>query len=241
VHVFAATKLISEWQPTVLWQALTTTLVIAMCVIIVSFTRRTSRATTGTAVWVAAVFVFALVASRNVAPAAILLAVPLAAALDDLITFRSEARVPLWVPSALVLLGLAGSAASAAYETTIDSHQPVRLVHELGALPAPRHVLNDYNVGGLITGLQPRASVAIDGRTDNYSPDYITDYIGALGLHGHWQQLLARLDPDSAMLATDSALTHVLVAEYGWHVVDTEDGYSLLARGPDGRVTTPSS
>ena len=58
------------------------------------------------------------------------------------------------------ILGLAGSAVSAAYETAIDSHQPLRLVHELGALPAPRHVLNGYNVGGLITGLQPRASVS---------------------------------------------------------------------------------
>jgi hypothetical protein len=240
LHVVAATKQISEWQPTVLWQAMTTTLLIAICVIIVAFTRRTSRATTGTAVWVVAVLVFALVASRNVAPAAILLAVPLAAALDDLVTFRSEARVPLWVPSALVVLGLAGSSLSAAVETTIDPRQPVRLVHELGALPAPRHVLNAYNIGGLITGLQPRASVAIDGRTDNYDPGYITDYFAALSLHGRWQRLLLRLDPDSAMLPTDSGLTHVLVAEYGWHVVDTEDGYSLLERGPGGRVTAPS-
>jgi hypothetical protein len=241
VHVVAATKLISEWQPTVLWQRLTTTLLLAICLMIVSFTRRTSRATTGTAVWVVAALVFALVAARNVAPAVVLLAIPLAAALDDLITFRSEARVPLWVPSTLVVVGLAGSAVSAASESPIDSAQPVRLVHELGALPAPRHVLNDYNIGGLITGLQPRASVAIDGRTDNYDPGYITEYFAALGLHGRWQRMLLRLDPDSAMLSTNSGLTHVLVAEYGWHVVDTEDGYSLLERGPDGRVTAPSS
>ena len=44
-----------------------------------------------------------------------------------------------------------------------------------------------------------------------------------------------------SMLATDSGLAHVLVAEYGWHVVDTEDGWSLLERGPGGRVTTSSA
>lgn len=239
VHVVAAAKVISEWQPTVLWQGMTSTFLIGMCLIVVAYTRRPSRATTGAAVWVVGVLVFSLMASRNIAPAAILLALPLAVALDDLITFRSQARVPLWVPAALVAVGAATALTSAAVESTVSTHEPLRLVHELGALPAPRHVLNDYDVGGLVTGLQRHASVAIDGRTDNYSPSYVRDYIKALALHGDWQGLIRRLDPDCALLATDSGLTHVLVAEYHWSVVDQEDGFTLLERGPHGLVALP--
>jgi hypothetical protein len=42
------------------------------------------------------------------------------------------------------------------------------------------------------------------------------------------------------LLPTGAAITHVLVSEDGWTVVDTEDGYSLLERRP-GRVTPGSS
>ncbi|HET6815613.1 MAG TPA: hypothetical protein VFH66_00095 [Mycobacteriales bacterium] len=234
--VRSAARQISEWQPTVLWARGLTPYLIAIAVLVLALARRRSAPTWSDPVWLLVVVAFSLVASRNVAPAAILLAAPLARAVDELGPLPADARIPVAVPAVLALLGVGFAVAGAATETAIARSEPTRLVNELGRLPAPRHVLNDYTVGGLISGTQPAASVAIDGRTDNYSPSYVDQYLGMSQLQGPWQQLLRRLRPDCALLASDDALTHVLVAEYGWRVVDHEAGYTLLERGPAGKI-----
>jgi hypothetical protein len=160
---------------------------------------------------------------------------------DDLGQLPARLRVPLVAPAAVALVGIAFAAVGVATESAVGASEPTRLVGELGALPAPRHVLNDYTVGGLISGLQPRASVSIDGRTDNYSPAYVAAYTDALRLQGDWQRMLTSLSPDCALLPVGAPITHVLLVEYHWTRVDSEAGYELLERGPQGVVTLPTT
>jgi hypothetical protein len=238
-RVQSAAHLISEWLPTVLWHRSLAPYLVTLALLTLSFVRRREATPWAEGLWFVTVVGFSLVASRDVAPAMILLAAPLARGLDELVTLPAAARIPLAVPALVGLAGVGFAVAGAVTEPAVATSQPTRLVRELGTLPGPRHVLNDYTVGGLITGLQPRASVSIDGRTDNYSPSYVGRYIDALRLRGDWQHVLASLRPDSALLPVDAAMTHVLVAEYHWTVVDVQGGYALLERGDNGLLTLP--
>ena len=237
--VRSAARQISEWQPTVLWERGLTPYLITISLLVLSLARRRSAPAWSDPVWIVIVIGFSLIASRNVAPAAILLAAPLARGLDELVSLPATLRVPIAVPMLFALIGVGGAVVGASTETVVARSEPTRLVDELGRLPAPRHVLNDYTVGGLISGTQPAASVAIDGRTDNYSPSYVARYLAALQLRGDWQRVLASLDPDCALLSRRTPMTHVLLAEYHWSVVDRQSDYVLLVRGNGGRVTLP--
>lgn len=239
--VHSAARQISEWQPTVLWSRGLTPYLIAIVLLVLSLARRRQAALWGEPVWVLSVVVFSLIASRNVAPAVILLAAPLARGIDEIGRLPAEIRIPVALPVVLALVGVASAVTGAATERVIARSEPTRLVAELGRLPAPRHVLNDYTIGGLISGRQPAASVSIDGRTDNYSPSYVAHYLSALQLRGDWQRVIASLGPDSALLSRQTPMTHVLVAEYGWSVVDRQGDYVLLARGDRGRLPSAST
>jgi hypothetical protein len=237
LRVHSAAHAISEWLPTVLWQRSLAPYLITLALLVVALARRPRSASWATVTWVLAVAAFSMIASRNVAPAMILLAAPLARALDELIELPATARVPLAAPGAVALVGVGFAIGGTATENVIASSEPTRLVREIAGLPAPRHVLTDYPVGGLVTGLQPKASVGIDGRTDNYSPSYVAAYLDTIRLRGDWQGMLARLRPDCALLPNDAPMTHVLVAEYAWSTVDHQAGYVLLERGAAGHVT----
>jgi hypothetical protein len=107
---------------------------------------------------------------------------------------------------------------------------PTTIVAELKARPDQVRVLNSYVIGGYLTGEgAPQISVAIDGRTENYDPDFVHRYFLATNQMVGWRDLLAELHPDVAVIGKDSQLATELERQ-GWKVTTVDGDFVLLDR-----------
>lgn len=212
---------ITEWHPTVPVSAIGLPFVVLLLVALIRQARSGSSAHLA---FVVAVGAFGMLAFRDVAPAAILLLPELLRGTGAPAPAPVPARLvaaPVGMGVALALLHLATSPTS--------TGNPDRLVEELASRSGEVRVLNDYDVGGLITGTaSPPARVAIDGRTDIWSPSYVRDYLNAIAGVGDWRPLVDRLRPDVALVRRDSEVARGLVAERGWRVTATEGPWALV-------------
>lgn len=225
---------ITEWQPTLPLTVVGLPLTIILAVIVLAWTRGERPAPTGQVLYVATVAIFGWLAFRNVAPAAILLLPVLSRSVAGLFPQPGwrralQPRTAALVLAAAVAIGLGGAGLRSLSTPTIGAGQPVRIAAELAGRPADLHVLNGYDVGGLLTGLaSPPARVAIDGRTDMWSAEYVRTYIADVSGAGDWRGLVDRLDPDVAVLPAGSEVARGLAIERRWRVTMTDAGWQLL-------------
>jgi len=106
----------------------------------------------------------------------------------------------LWARAALVL-GLLLAGIHLATSPAVSTDQPIALVDRLAARNGEIRLLNHYDVGGLVTGrASPPALVAIDGRTDIWSAEYVRRYVSALTTGRGWRELVDDLRPDAALM-----------------------------------------
>jgi hypothetical protein len=114
--------------------------------------------------------------------------------------------------------------------------------HQAGAFPvaaadviaeryAGRRLFNDFDWGGfLIFRLHPATPVSIDGRTQVYGAEFLTDYSRAhFGLPG-WERFFARCDPEIVLWPRQGALASLLRHRPGWRVAYEDDVAVLFAR-----------
>jgi hypothetical protein len=227
----------TEWQPTVLWNHQSVWLIGLVLMIFVSWVFAARRPDPSEGIWVLGIFLFALSAGRNIAPSSLLLAPFAADALDRLRTAGPTSRrrwpvVPAWSLAVPVAVFTALFSTLIATVPRLPDDLPLRLVAELNSEPHQRvRVLNDFNIGGLLTGLgAPRISVALDGRIDNYDVTY-TDEYWSVERGTHLDTFLDRYHPDAAALEEDSPLIPMLKAE-NWSQVLTDHGWVLLKPPP---------
>jgi hypothetical protein len=183
-------------------------------------------------------FGLGLLAGRNVAPTVILMAPIAARALSEAYPHASGWLSRPRVPVLAIVAMLSGAATLAAtvhvQRGALSDRLPHEIVAELDSRPGPVRVLNDYNIGGFLTGEgAPHISVAIDGRTDNYDAAFVDRYLGGVVQLIEWRDLVRDLDPDVAVLLAGSALD-VELKEAGWSVVLRDGSYDLL-EPPDAR------
>lgn len=229
---------ISEWQPT----TLTDKYGIAYLAIFLIWALATARTTKptrwGEVLWMFAMLLLGLQAGRNVAPTAILMAPVAAAALDRAFpALSTRGRLNHIHPAVpAVIIALAGLLAGWVHveRGSVTDRMPFDIVSTLSNRGEVVRVLNAYNVGGFLTGEgAPEISVAIDGRTDNYDPEFIDRYLLATEQLVRWRSLVADLRPDAAVFRTDSAMTTEL-RHSGWSEVE-RDGAWVLLTPPSGR------
>jgi hypothetical protein len=92
---------------------------------------------------------------------------------------------------------------------------------------------NEYVWGGfLIWHLYPELRVSIDGRMAVYGPERFGEQVTVVELGPGWQDVLARLAPDTAIVRSGSPLVMALRAS-GW-VVRYEDRVATVL-DPPGR------
>jgi hypothetical protein len=92
---------------------------------------------------------------------------------------------------------------------------------------------NDYGWGGyLIWHLYPELRVSIDGRMAVYGPERFREFLTVAQLDPGWREVLARLQPDTAIVRNGSPLISALRAS-GW-VVRYEDRVATVL-DPPGR------
>ena len=105
---------------------------------------------------------------------------------------------------------------------------PSGLDPSLSALPRGTVVLNDYALGGWLDWAHPELAPVIDGRTEIFSLDYVTDYVNATQAAPGWQKTVAATGARVALLSDSSSLGDGLVNQLGWTVVKVADHYRLL-------------
>jgi hypothetical protein len=229
--VHAISPEISEWRPTSLLGNAPLGYTLLLLCLLVSWVVAPPRSV-GLLVLCLGAITFSLVAVRNVAPVTLLLA-PIAAqaagaAFGPLLEKRSPSMLPGWVGvgAATVTAALVVTAAFA--RPAVDPTIPWRIVHQLGALPAPKHVVADFIVSGVITGEVPSASVAMDTRVDNYSETYVHRYLDMLKMGTGWRRAFAQADPDYVVLLDASGLRDYLQHDRHWVVMMRDNGFVLM-------------
>jgi hypothetical protein len=232
---------ISEWQPTVFANRHTIGFLLVFLVWAAAVARSNVQAPRSEAIWMIAVMIFVTQAGRNVAPGIVLIA-PMACLAADRawgtsLRAHAEPLIPkgiMSVTSGLAVLGcLAFSLSSPALAAGLPNH----IVAILKDRPSERvRVLNSYNVGGYLTGMgAPKISVAIDGRTDNYDPQFVHRYLTQTSSFVTAERLIRKLDPDVAVLGKTSTLAKDL-QRHGWRKTLVDGDFVLLDRPSSSRL-----
>jgi hypothetical protein len=229
VHAIAPE--ITEWQPTSLLGNAPLGFALLLLCLLVSWAVAPPKQV-GLLVFSLGAIAFSFVAVRNVAPVTLLLAPIVAqaagAAFGPLLDRRPPSLVPVWVGVAAGTVTAALVVTAAFARPAVDPTIPWRIVHQLDALPGPKHVVADFLLSGILTGEAPSASVAMDTRVDNYSASYAHRYLAMLQMGNHWERTFAEADPNYVVLVTESGLRQYLQHDRHWVVMTRDNGFVLL-------------
>jgi hypothetical protein len=229
----AAAADVSEWQPTNLLNHYSVFFLALMFVWVHAVARSRISAPRSEVLWMGVLFVFALAAARNVAPAAILASPFVVLALEraygpELAKSAPAPEIPrpvLWIGAASALVA---AVILIAIRPPLVAGLPSHIVAELQARPGQVRVLNSYVVGGYLTGAgAPHISVAIDGRTENYDPDFVHRYFLATNQTVGWRRLVADLRPNVVVVGKESQLATEL-RHVGWRTTIVDGDFALL-------------
>ncbi len=228
---------VSEWRPTTVTGTYGIAYLALLGLWVLAVARQPSRTPRSEILFVLAVFAFGLLAARNVAPSALLMAPWVAGALQRCFgpsLERSHSpRVPSLVPAATFILAVLLTSARVITQPPIADGVPLGIVAELKSRPGPVRVLNSYSVGGVLTGLgAPNISVAIDGRTDNYSAEFVHRHFLATTQLFQWRELVDDLDPDVVVIGEGGQL-YTELSLLGWETTMVDGDFALLE--PPGR------
>lgn len=102
-------------------------------------------------------------------------------------------------------------------------------------------VWSEATVGGyLVWHLKPGSTVFLDGRTDLYPEDVLTDYSAAMAAAPGWAEILDRRKPDLLLLPAGAPLASAAPHSGKWHAAYRDPDYVVLQRGPEFAPVRPS-
>ncbi|MEZ4667339.1 MAG: hypothetical protein R3E39_05385 [Anaerolineae bacterium] len=109
-----------------------------------------------------------------------------------------------------------------------EEYLPVKVTEFLSKNPPNGSMFNSYNWGGYFIYWLPNNPVFVDGRTDLYGDDFLSnDYLKtATGAPG-WQETLNRFSVNVVVIEDDSGLARSLRSERGWRL-DYEDKQAVV-------------
>ena len=102
-------------------------------------------------------------------------------------------------------------------------------------------VWSDASVGGyLVWHLKPACRIFLDGRTDLYPVDVLTDYAAAMAAATGWESILSRRTPDLLLLPAGVPLAAAALDSGAWHAIYRDSDYVGLERGASASVPPTS-
>jgi hypothetical protein len=113
-----------------------------------------------------------------------------------------------------------------ANQGTFDRGLPLGAVTYLERERPVGNLFNSYNWGGYLVWALRDYPVFVDGRTDLYGDQFLTEWLSIVNADEGWQAKLERWDVRLVLLEPSWALTKVLPTE-GWHLL-YEDSISVL-------------
>ena len=109
--------------------------------------------------------------------------------------------------------------------------QPVQAVAFLREHPGLGPMLNSYNWGGYLIWSLPEYPVFVDGRTDLYDDELLTQYLAAVRAEPEWREVLERWNIGVVLLEPKMPLVTVLRLQ-GWQTA-AADEISVVLLPPD--------
>lgn len=147
---------------------------------------------------------------------------------------RAAHGVMLAGAAAWLVVHVAGFFAPGA--ATREDAVPATAVRWLHAHPVEGRLLNGFNWGGyLIRHLYPRYEVAMDGRTNVYSDQVLTEYLAMTSLAPGWRAFIDRTDPGIVLWERETPFARVLALLPEWRLAYEDDIaviYVRRSRGP---------
>lgn len=177
-------------------------------------------------------------AARTVAVAGVLL-VPLAASSIQSWVGGPQGKTQpgsaerLFVRAAFAVTGL-GVLLAGVLNSPYRDPYPVVINDALEKLPTDAVVWNDYAFGGWLALRHPELAHGIDGMTEAYPAQYVSDYIDAQRLRVKWQATLKRVGATHAFLPARDALALELQQHLQWRVIEKTRGYVVLENPTSG-------
>lgn len=114
----------------------------------------------------------------------------------------------------------------------VRSDEPVApqwLDERLDAMPEGTRVLNDWDSGAYFLWRHPQLSLVMHGYGDVFTEAELRRNTDILRLRPHWEDRVAELDVDLALVDPDTSLGHALTNDPGWTVVEADDDFALLS------------
>lgn len=99
----------------------------------------------------------------------------------------------------------------------VAATSPVGAANYLKQTPTPGPMFNSYNFGGyLVWALYPDMPVYVDGRTDLYDDEFLTEYLNVYTTGPGWEKTLVERNIGVVVLEVASPLARALLKTPGW-------------------------
>jgi len=231
-----AGKFIVEWQRTNLKDPLAYGLLVLLAILILLWIRGRERPTIQEFIWVLVWTIFAFTAFRNVGPATLFIAPVVAHRLNE--WFDRVDATPLSVSKKWLTRPFVISLAVAfviVFISTLATNplkgvKPRFIAQRLSLSQQDLRIINDYNVSGVLLALGGKnVHLAVDGRADRFDPKWLAEYLAMLSSPEPNQSLLNQLQPNAAVLRSNSPLIWHFIQSKHWRKVMTEGPFVLIA------------
>ena len=113
---------------------------------------------------------------------------------------------------------------------------PVYAVNYLKIHQLPGHLFSTYNWGGYIMMKLVEYPVFIDGRTDLYTDEIVSEWLGIMRMEGDWGDTIEKYGIQTILIPADASLTHWLEMEDEWKNVYADEISTIFTRN----ITTQS-
>jgi hypothetical protein len=138
----------------------------------------------------------------------------------------SQAKAAVFVNWALLIVVLllafvriSEPVTTAANEKFQAENLPMGAVDYLMAERPLGPIFNDYNWGGYLIWRLPEYPVFVDGRTDLYDDEFLTDYLKIDMAHESWNDKLTEHNIQLAIISVDSPLANAMQEAENWQEI----------------------
>ncbi len=181
-------------------------------------------------------------AGRNIAVFAVVASPVMARHVDAFLTdrgwqIRPTTRVrPMmarfnWVLLIVIALGGLLKVTAVVLPSFVEEAQreilPVNVAEYINEQRPDGLMFNSYNWGGYLMFAAPDDPVFVDGRTDLYGDEFLTEYLNVIFLADQWRETLDKYDVSWVVIEAGSGLARALREEPGWRL-SYEDELAVL-------------
>lgn len=106
---------------------------------------------------------------------------------------------------------------------------PAWLDARLDDQPAGTRVLNDWDTGAYFLWRHPQLALVMHGYGDVFTDAELERNADILHVEPHWDERVADLDADLALVDPDTSLGYALTNDLGWTVVEQDEDFALLS------------